>query len=141
MNTALKIPAAAGLTPALKITETVSQADRPGWIPADIIYDWDTCPYAYQTEEELMPAGGLHGQLLAYIMEILRTPLEDRERMFLMDTFMLYRNRKGVKQRFAPDLLLMPFRFPRPPRMTWTGSRRPSSWRRSPLPKVHLKDR
>lgn len=46
--------------------------DRPGWIPAEITHDWDTNPYAYQTEEELMAAGGLHGQLPAHIVEILR---------------------------------------------------------------------
>ncbi|MDM8552975.1 Uma2 family endonuclease [Desulfobacterales bacterium HSG2] len=143
MNTALKIPANAGLAdpPALKITETVRRADRPGWIPADIIYDWDTCPYAYQTEEKLMPAGGLHGQLLAYIMEILRIPLENRERMFLMDTFMLYRNRKGIKHRIAPDLLLMPFRFPPPSAYDLDREPPPLAVVEVTSPKSHLKDR
>ncbi|MFQ5616224.1 MAG: Uma2 family endonuclease [Anaerolineales bacterium] len=88
--------------------------DRPGWIPDHIIRDWDPSPYAYQTEEELMPAGGLHGQILAYLMELLRHMLEKRELMFLMDAFLLYRNERGVKRRVAPDLLLMPFRFPPP---------------------------
>ncbi len=41
--------------------------DRPAWIPPEITPDWDTNPYAYQTEEELRPAGGYHGQRLAYI--------------------------------------------------------------------------
>jgi len=90
------------------------QEDRPGWIPADILYDWDTCPYAYQTEEELMPAGGLHGYLLLYIAEILRSFLASRNRMLLMDTFLLYRDARGTKQRISPDLMLMPFRFPPP---------------------------
>lgn len=88
--------------------------DRPGWVPAEITANWDPNPYAYQTEEELMPAGGLHGQLLAYIVELLRYVLARRGLMFLIDTFLLYRDERGVKQRIAPDLLLMPARFPPP---------------------------
>jgi Uma2 family endonuclease len=88
--------------------------DRPGWIPAEIPANWDPNPYAYQTEEELMPAGGLHGQLIAYIVELLRHVLVDRGLMLLIDTFLLYRDERGVKQRIAPDLLLMPARFPPP---------------------------
>jgi len=91
-----------------------ARADRPGWIPKEIRHNWDTCPYAYQTEEELMPAGGLHGELLTYLAEILRDFLERKGLRFLADTFMLYRDAKGVKQRIAPDLLIMPFRS-RPP--------------------------
>ena len=142
MNTALKIPEAArqAYRPALKTKEAVRQADRPGWIPAHIIYDWDTCPYAYQTEEELMPAGGLHGQLLAYIMEILRLHLEDRERMLLMDTFMLYRDRKGVKRRVAPDLLAMPRRFPPPSAYDLDTEPPPLAVAEVTSPKSHLKD-
>jgi len=94
----------------LKAEISVIPGDRPGWIPPDILYDWDTDPYAYQTEEELMPAGGLHGQLLAYVMEILRDFIELRDMMMLTDTFMLYRDYQGMRQRVAPDLLLMPFR-------------------------------
>ncbi|MCP4696373.1 MAG: hypothetical protein GY862_05950 [Gammaproteobacteria bacterium] len=88
--------------------------DRPGWIPSEITHDWDTDPYAYQTEEELMPAGGPHGDLLAYIKELLRTPLKERGLMQIMDIFMLYRDSAGVKRRIAPDLLLMPWRSPTP---------------------------
>lgn len=87
---------------------------RPGWIPAAITQGWDTDPYAYQTEEEMMPGGGLHGQLLAYIVELVRHVLAQRGLMFLIDTFLLYRDEEGVKQRIAPDLLLMPRRFPPP---------------------------
>ncbi len=43
------------------------QPERPAWIPSHITENWDTDPFVYQTEEELMPAGGLHGQLLSYI--------------------------------------------------------------------------
>ena len=97
-----------------RVMQKTSQLDRPGWIPAEITHNWDTDPYAYQTEEELMPGGGLHGQLLAYLMELLRATLKARGLMLLMDTFMLYRDKQGIKQRIAPDLLLMPFRFPPP---------------------------
>lgn len=82
--------------------------DRPGWIPAEILDDWDPSPYAYQTEEERMPAGGLHGRILADLMERLGGPLAARGLMLLMDIFLLYRDDAGVKQRVAPDLLLMP---------------------------------
>ncbi len=61
-----------------------------------------------------MPAGGLQGQILAYLMELLRHFLELQGLMMLVDTFLLYRDEKGIKQRVAPDLLLMPFRFPPP---------------------------
>ena len=83
--------------------------DRPGWIPPDLVTNWDPDPYAYQTEEELMPAGGPHGQLLGYSLELLRDPLERRGLMLLMDTFLLYRDADGIKQRRAPDLILMPW--------------------------------
>ena len=72
--------------PELEFTE------RPAWIPPEIGSDWDPNPYAYQTEEELMPAGGLHGKILAYVM---RDFLERRELMLLMDTFMFYRDEEG----------------------------------------------
>lgn len=88
--------------------------DRPGWIPSDITRDWDTNPYAYQTEEELMPAGGLHGDLLTRFAEVVRAFLETRGIRFLADTFMLYRDERGVKQRISPDFLIMPFRSPPP---------------------------
>jgi len=91
-----------------------ARADRPGWIPREIRHNWDTSPYAYQTEEELMPAGGLHGELLTYLAEILRDFLERKGLRFLADTFMLYRDAKGVKQRIAPDLLIMPYCSPPP---------------------------
>ncbi|MCE7986219.1 MAG: Uma2 family endonuclease [Caldilinea sp. CFX5] len=88
--------------------------DRPGWIPPEILHGWDDDPFAYQTEEELMPAGGLHGKLLAYIVELVRHTLEEKGLMFLIDTFLLYRDENNVKQRIGPDLLLMPFRDPPP---------------------------
>jgi Uma2 family endonuclease len=93
---------------------TPHSVDRPGWIPPEIVRDWDPNPYAYQTEEELMAAGGLHGQLLAYIVELIRHALAQRGLMLLIDTFMLYRDEQQIKQRIAPDLLLMPLRFPPP---------------------------
>lgn len=87
---------------------------RPGWVPPELTNEWDDNPYAYQTEEELMPAGGLHGQLLGYLYELMRHVLQTRGLMLLVDTFLLYRDINGVKQRIAPDLLLMPYRFPPP---------------------------
>ncbi|GAB4578409.1 MAG: hypothetical protein Fur0022_11440 [Anaerolineales bacterium] len=99
---------------SLSSTPPLSPPDRPGWIPPHVLRDWNPNPYAYQTEEELMPAGGLHGQILLYLMELLRHFLEQQGLMMLFDTFLLYRDEKGVKQRIAPDLLLMPFRFPPP---------------------------
>jgi Uma2 family endonuclease len=97
-----------------RVLKPAAQPDRPGWIPPEITANWDTDPYAYQTEEELMPGGGLHGQILAYLMELLRATLRRRGLMLLMDTFMLYRDSQGIKQRIAPDLLLMPLGFPPP---------------------------
>jgi Uma2 family endonuclease len=114
--------------------------DRPGWIPTHITQDWDPNPYAYQTEEELMPAGGLHGQLLAYLMELLRAPLKARGLMLLMDTFMLYRDPQGVKQRVAPDLLLMPFGFPPPSAYDLDTQPPPQCVVEVTSPKSHLKD-
>lgn len=105
MNSRLWIPAR---------PESTAPADRPGWIPAHITADWDPNPYAYQTEEELMPAGGLHGQLLAYILEVVRHFVAARGLMFLLDTFLLYRDTRGIKRRIAPDLLLMALRSPAP---------------------------
>jgi len=86
--------------------------DRPGWIPADITDHWDDDPYAYQTEEEAMPAGGLHNFLSAYIMEMLRIPLQANGLMLMMDNFMLYRDLHGTRRRIGPDLLLCPFQSP-----------------------------
>ncbi|MDM8550315.1 Uma2 family endonuclease [Desulfobacterales bacterium HSG2] len=102
MNATLKIPEA-----------SVPPTDRPAWIPPEILSDWDMNPYAYQTEEELMPAGSLHGELVVYIMG-LRTFLKPQDRMLLVDSFLLYRDSQGVKHRIAPDLLVMPYRFPLP---------------------------
>lgn len=111
MNTSSKMPRMAESASKMPgLTKSVKRMDRPGWIPPEITHGWDTDPYAYQTEEELMPAGGLHGKILAHIMEILRDFLEKRGLMLLLDTFMLYRDRQGIKRRIAPDLLLMPFR-------------------------------
>ncbi len=118
----------------------IPNQDRPGWIPADIMYNWDSNPYAYQTEEELMPAGGLHGQLLAYLVEVLRATLKERGLMLLLDTFLLYRDQRGVKQRIAPDLLLMPFRFPPPSAYDLDLESPPLSVVEVTSPKSHLQD-
>ena len=98
--------------PILKILQPpkTDATDRPGWIPPDIIKDWDTDPYAYQTEEELMPAGWLHGELLTYVGEMLRDFLKTHGLRYLADTFMLYRDRKGIKRRISPDFIITPLR-------------------------------
>jgi hypothetical protein len=51
--------------------------DRPGWIPESVGDDWDPHPYAYQTEEELMPAGRFHSRYIRTLAEMLR-PLFSR---------------------------------------------------------------
>jgi len=89
---------------------TDKQPSRPGWIPSHIGQNWNDSPYAYQSEMELTPAGGLHGQLVPYIIELLRYWLKQQGLMFLFDTFLLYRDAEGVKRRIAPDLILMPYR-------------------------------
>jgi len=71
-------------------------------------------PYAYQTEEELMPAGGQHGRLMGHVMGVTDDFLGAGNLMFLADVFMLYRDGVGKKQRISPDLLLMPLRSPAP---------------------------
>ncbi|MCP4698420.1 MAG: hypothetical protein GY862_16445, partial [Gammaproteobacteria bacterium] len=105
MNVAVKLPPQMAYSPG---------RDRPAWIPPEIGADWDTNPYAYQTEAELMPAGGPHGLFSAYIMAVVQPPLEDRGLMLLQDTFMLYRDAWGIERRTAPDLLLMPKRVSAP---------------------------
>ncbi len=116
------------------------QQERPGWIPNHITVGWDSNPYAYQTEEELMPAGGLHGQLLTHILELVRHFLAARGLMFLFDTFLLYRDERGVKRRVAPDLLLMPHRFPAPSAYDLDVEAPPLLVVEMTSPKSHLKD-
>lgn len=91
------------------------QSGRPGWIPNQVGNQWDTSPFAYQTEEEAMPAGGLHGYFLSYILELLRHLLEKQGQMLLLDVFLLYSDGEGTK--IAPDLILTPHQFP--PASTW----------------------
>jgi len=114
--------------------------DRPGWIPSHITENWDTDPFAYQTEEELMPAGGLHGQLLTYITEVMRGPLQKQGLMLLVDTFLLYRNSSNVKKRIAPDLLLMEDCFPAPSAYDLDIRKPPRCLIETTSPKSHFKD-
>lgn len=117
-----------------------AQPERPGWIPAHITENWDTDPFAYQTEEELMPAGGLHGQLLTYITEVLRVSLKKQGLMLLVDTFLLYRDSNNIKKRIAPDLLLMEDCFPAPSAYDLDTRTSPSCLIETTSPKSHLKD-
>lgn len=123
-----------------KINQKKVQLDRPGWIPADITENWDPDPYAYQTEEELMPAGGLHGHLLTYITEVVRVPLKKQGLMLLVDSFLLYRDSNHVKRRIGPDLLLMKNCFPPPSAYDLDTRQPPSCLIETTSPKSHLKD-
>jgi len=114
--------------------------DRPGWIPSHITENWDTDPFAYQTEKELMPAGGLHGQLLTYITEVVRIPLKKPGLMLLVDTFLLYRNSSNVKKRIGPDLLLMEDCYPAPSAYDLDTRKPPRCLIETTTPKSHFKD-
>lgn len=83
--------------------------ERPAWIPDDITEDWDTDPYAYQTEAEQMPKGHAHATLVFQISGMLGHIIEKRDLMFLGDSFALYRDPNGIKQRVAPDLLVISY--------------------------------
>jgi Uma2 family endonuclease len=127
------------LKPPLQILKNTQQ-DRPSWIPAHITENWDPDPFAYQTEEELMPAGGLHGQLLTYIAEVVRVPLEKQGLMLLIDTFLLYRDAKQVRRRIGPDLLLMENTFPAPSAYDLDIRPPPRCVVETTSPNSHLKD-
>jgi Uma2 family endonuclease len=114
--------------------------DRPGWIPPDIVTNWDPDPYAYQTEEELMPAGGPHGQLLTYLVEVLRLSFKQRRWMLLADTFMLYRDAHGIRRRVAPDLLLMPYQSDAPSSYDLAVEPPPQCVMEITSPRSHVKD-
>ncbi len=115
MTIALRVSTETTLTTPFDLrSKVVHRLKRPAWIPPEITENWDPSPYAYQTEEELVPAGGLHGELLFYIVDALKTHLEQKGFRFLIDVFMLYRDKHAKKRRVAPDLLLMPFSEPLP---------------------------
>ena len=84
--------------------------DRPGWIPEWVGDDWDPHPYAYQTREELMPAGYAHGLYIQMLAEMLKPLLERLGMRLFIDVFIFYRDWEGRKQRIAPDVLLAPTR-------------------------------
>ena len=101
---------------------------------------WDTDPFAYQTLAKLMPAGGLHGQLLTYITEVVRIPLKKPGLMLLVDTFLLYRNSSNVKKRIGPDLLLMENCYPAPSAYDLDTRKPPRCLIETTTPKSHFKD-
>ncbi|MFL5802498.1 MAG: Uma2 family endonuclease [Roseiflexaceae bacterium] len=80
--------------------------DRPGWIPEWVGDDWDPNPYAYQTDEELMPAGRFHNMYLQILAEMLSPLLERLKLILAIDVFLFYRDWEGRKQRVAPDALI-----------------------------------
>jgi len=86
----------------------IFRRDRPGWIPEWVGDDWDQHPYAYQTDEELMPAGHAHGLYIQMLAEMLKPLLERLGMRLFIDVFIFYRDWEGRKQRIAPDALLAP---------------------------------
>lgn len=61
-----------------------------------------------------MVGGALHGDLRSHLVVTPEHFLEKRGLMLLPDSFMLFRDSKGVKQRIAPDLIVAPFRSDMP---------------------------
>jgi Uma2 family endonuclease len=86
----------------------IFRKDRPGWIPEWVGDEWDPHPYAYQTREELMPAGHAHGLYIQMLAEMLKPLLERLGMRLFIDVFIFYRDWEGRKQRIAPDALLAP---------------------------------
>jgi Uma2 family endonuclease len=86
----------------------IFRRDRPGWIPEWVGDDWDPNPYAYQTREELMPAGRFHYLYVQMLAEMLGPLLKRLGLELLIDVFIFYRDWEGRKQRVAPDMLIAP---------------------------------
>jgi Uma2 family endonuclease len=82
--------------------------NRPGWVPEWVGDDWDSHPYAYQTDEELMPAGRFHNLYLQMLAEMLHPLLERLGLILVIDVFVFYRDWERRKQRVAPDALIAP---------------------------------
>ncbi|MEM7533052.1 MAG: hypothetical protein AAF639_12805 [Chloroflexota bacterium] len=95
------------LTPEDRLRQSIAR-ERPAWIPDYITADWDTDPYAYQTEEESMPASILHNDRLSGMHSDVKGIGKERGWLPIMDSFLLYRNEKNVRERVAPDLLIVP---------------------------------
>jgi Uma2 family endonuclease len=95
-------------TPSKSRKYDIFRKDRPGWIPESVGDDWDLNPYAYQTEEQLMPAGRFHGLYLQTLGELFNPLIERAELYLLFDVFIFYRDWEGRKQRIAPDALIAP---------------------------------
>jgi Uma2 family endonuclease len=89
-------------------TYDIFRRDRPGWIPEWVGDDWDPHPYAYQTDEELMPAGNIHSLYIQLLAEMLTPVLERRGLRRFIDVFIFYRDWEQRKQRIAPDMLIAP---------------------------------
>ncbi|MEM7534447.1 MAG: Uma2 family endonuclease [Chloroflexota bacterium] len=98
---------AKALSPDELLRQSIAK-ERPAWIPDHIVANWDPSPYAYQTEEDLMPGGGVHGDGMVEIGRMIKDPLREQGCFVLFDVFMMYRNEKGVRDRVAPDLLVVP---------------------------------
>ncbi len=116
---------AKGMAPPL--VQPNSQAlDRPGWIPDCITENWDTDPYAYQTEEELMPQGGPHDSIIDKTRRLIRPVLNSIGKMAMHDVFVIFRDKHGVLQRNAKAADLMVVEHEEPPPTAWYLDQRPA---------------
>jgi Uma2 family endonuclease len=88
----------------------------------------------------MMPAGGPHGEMLAYLAENLKDFLKSRGMRSLPDTFMLYLDKEKTEQRIGPDLLIMPFRSPAPSSYDATEEPPPYAVAEITSPKSRKKD-
>lgn len=100
------------ITPTARMYTPISHSprrdDRPGWIPPDVGDDWDPNPYAYQTEEELMPAGIRQDFFIDHLRSLMALLVKRNGYFFASDVFILYRDAGGKRQRFASDGLIAP---------------------------------
>ncbi|MEM7531336.1 MAG: hypothetical protein AAF639_04110 [Chloroflexota bacterium] len=96
-------------TPEERLRQSIAW-ERPAWIPDHITADWDTDPYAYQTEEELMSASFVHNDSLGDMRSEMKGIAKERGWTLYMDNFLLYRNQENIRDRVAPDLLVVPYR-------------------------------
>ncbi|MEM7535243.1 MAG: hypothetical protein AAF639_23910 [Chloroflexota bacterium] len=97
------------LSPEERLRQSIA-LERPAWIPDDITDNWDTDPYAYQTEEESMSAGWVHNDSLGDMRSDMKGIAKERGWQLYTDNFLLYRNNEKSRDRVAPDLLIVPYR-------------------------------
>lgn len=57
-----------------------------------------------------MPAGFVHNDSLGDMRSEIKGVAKERGWLLYMDNFLLYRNKKNIRNRVAPDLLIVPYR-------------------------------